>query len=117
MSGFCSTLGPLKDFRSRKAVPHQHSVQHNEERICYLSKVQGDVDLVELQPPGKRGALPPALCAINGVCDGVGFVAVCRGADVAVLALEESTKTAFNSGQKNMLQSGITAIQKIQGAC
>lgn len=85
--------------------------------MCYLSKVQGDVDLVELQPPGQRGALPPALCPINGIGDGVGFVAVCRGADVAVLALEESTKTTFNSGHKNVIQkqTGITAIPKMQG--
>lgn len=79
--------------------------------MCYLSKVQGDVDLVELQPPGKRGALPPALCPIDGICDGVGFVAVCRGADVTVLALAESTKTTFNSGQKNVVQSSQVSQQ------
>lgn len=68
----------------------------------YLSKVQSDVDLVELQPPGERGALPPALRPIDGIGYGVGLVAVCRGADVAVLALLESTKTTFNCSQKNM---------------
>lgn len=78
--------------------------------MCYLSKVQGDVDLVKLQPPGQRGALPPALCAIDGIGDGVGLVAVCRGADVAVLALEENTKT-FNSAQKNVVQSSQVSQQ------
>lgn len=102
---------PLKDLRSRKAVPHQHSIQHNEERICYLSEVQGDIDLVELQPPGEGGALPPALCPIDGIGDGVSLVAVCRGADVAVLALVESTKTTFNSSQKNVVQSSQVSQQ------
>lgn len=73
--------------------------------LGYLSKVQSDVDLVELQPPGKRGALPPALCPINGICYGVRLVAVCGGADVTVLALLESTKTTFNCNQKNVAQS------------
>lgn len=73
--------------------------------LGYLSKVQSDVDLVELQPPGERGALPPAFCPINGICYGVGLVTVCRGADVAVLALWESTKITFNCSQKNMAQS------------
>jgi len=73
--------------------------------LGYLSKVQSDVDLVELQPPGERGALPPALCPIDGVCYGVSLVAVGGGADVAVLALLESTKITFNCSQKNMAKS------------
>lgn len=73
--------------------------------LGYLSKVQSDVDLVELQPPGKWRALPPAFCPINGICYGVGLVAVCGGADVAVLALLESTKITFNCSQKNVAQS------------
>lgn len=53
----------------------------------YLSKVQCDVDFVVLGAAGQRRALPPALCPVNGVGDGVGAVAVALAADVAVLTL------------------------------
>lgn len=48
-----------------------------EKDLGYLSKVQSDVDLVELQPTGQRGALPPALRPIDGVRYGMCLVAVC----------------------------------------
>lgn len=76
--------------------------------LGYLSKVQSDVDLVELQTPGKWRALPPAFCPINSIGYGVGLVAVCGGADVAVLALLESTKITFNCSQKNMAQRQVS---------
>lgn len=64
--------------------------------LAYLSEVQRDIDLVELQAPGERGALPPALCPIDGIRDGVSLVAVCRGADVTVLALLERIRPTFS---------------------
>lgn len=72
------------EVRTRRICKFDQDIRHVEE----LSKVQSDVDLVELQPPGERGALPPALCPIDGVRYGVRLVAVRRGADVAVLALD-----------------------------
>lgn len=53
----------------------------------YLAQVQGDVDLIVLQAAGQWRALPPALCAVDGVAHGVCPVAVCSRADVTVLAL------------------------------
>lgn len=55
--------------------------------MTYLSQVQRDVDLVELGAAGQRRALPPSFCAIDGVGDGMGPIAVALAADVTVLAL------------------------------
>lgn len=55
--------------------------------MSYLSEVQGDVHLVELCAAGQRWALPPPLCTIDGVGDGMGAIAVALAADVTVLAL------------------------------
>lgn len=53
----------------------------------YLSKVQRHIDLVELGAAWQRRALPPSLCPVNGVGDGMGAITVPLGADVTVLAL------------------------------
>lgn len=55
--------------------------------VRYLSQVQRDVDFVVLGAPGQRRALPPALCPVDGVGDGVGTVAVTLAAHIAVLTL------------------------------
>ncbi|TNN80050.1 hypothetical protein EYF80_009701 [Liparis tanakae] len=44
---------------------------HVDVKESYLSEVQGDVHLVELGAAGQRRALPPALCPIHGVGDGL----------------------------------------------
>lgn len=53
----------------------------------YLAQVQGDVDLIVLQAAGQWWALPPALCAVNGIAHRMCLVAVGGCADVTVLAL------------------------------
>lgn len=64
--------------------------------MSYLSKVQGDVHLVELGAAGQRRALPPPLCTVDGVGDGMGAITVALAADVTVLALRTDTYPSFN---------------------
>lgn len=53
----------------------------------YLSEIQRDVHLVVLGAAGQRRALPPPLCAVNGVGDGMGPIVFLLAADVTVLPL------------------------------
>lgn len=51
------------EVRTRGIGKFDQDIRYVEE----LSKVQSDVDLVELQTPGKWRALPPAFCPINSI--------------------------------------------------
>ena len=75
----------------------------------HLSQVQGDVDLVVLGAPGEGRALPPALCPVYGVGDGVGAVTVPHGTYVTVLALRDTHTDTHPTVSDNRLS--IIAIE------
>ena len=61
--------------------PHTHTEQFT--RQCYLSKMQGEVDLVVLHTSGQWRTLPPSFGSIRGV---LGSVVLLTVAGVAVVA-------------------------------
>lgn len=65
--------------------------------VTYLSKVQSDVDLVELGAAGEGRALPPPLGSVDGVGDGVGAVAIALTTHVAILALRTTRTLQYKS--------------------
>lgn len=82
-----------KQHRSTQRV----NLDGEEETESYLSEVQRDVHLVVLSAAGQRRALPPSLCPVDGVGDGMGAVTVPLAADVTVLALKrQKHRCTFN---------------------